>query len=239
MAHTAFEPAMIFWPQPFSDVSTTFMTYSSLVILLVSILFLSGISVLGVLLRRSAFSKEQPRDKGPETAPDSSFFKENLRSAGLTTRLQQSRLTVQQNSSFSPAPERYRYVQSLFERGLSAEDIAAALSMSRHETTQIIALIRIANPRALHSAPPRLSPEESTGPVRSAPLPDPMVRKPVLHASAPSEQPGVIHKSIKLARWLKIRAASASRPKQGGREPPRNPLPNKTGLLCDPLSGYI
>jgi hypothetical protein len=67
-----------------------------------------------------------------------------------------------------------------------------------------------------------------------------MVRKPILHASAPSEQPGVIHKSIKLARWLQTRAASASRRKQGGREPPRTPLlPNKTGLLCDPLSGSI
>lgn len=232
------------------------MTHSSLIILLLSILFCSGTCVLAVLQLRSNSSKDKllaemqaalrslqgselTRDNAPNTEQDNTFFEENLRSAEITTKLQQPRLTIQQNSNSSSAPERYRYIQSLFEKGLSSEDIASTLSMSLHETTQIIALIRIATPRQLDTAaPPRPSTNESNIQSRLVPATEQAVLQAVSQAPSLPQQSAVVRRSIKLARWLKLRASSVSLRKQGGREPPRNPLPNKTSLLCDPLSGY-
>jgi len=232
------------------------MTHSSLLILLFSILFCSGTCVLAVLLKRSNSTKDKllaemqaslhslkrgelAGDDAAETEQDGVFFKENLRSAEITTKLQQPRLTVQQNSNSSSAPERYRYIQSLLEKGLSAEDIASTLSMSLHETTQIVALIRIATPRQLDAAsPPRPSTNESNIQSRLVPAKEQSILQAVSQAPSPPQQSTVVRRSIKLARWLKLRASSVSLQKKGGREPPRNPLPNKTSLLCDPLSGY-
>ena len=232
------------------------MTHSSLLILLFSILFCSGTCVLAVLLKRSNSTKDKllaemqaslhslkrgelAGDDAAETEQDGVFFKENLRSAEITTKLQQPRLTVQQNSNSSSAPERYRYIQSLLEKGLSAEDIASTLSMSLHETTQIVALIRIATPKQLNAAaPPRPSTNESNIQSRLVPAKEQSILQAVSQAPSPPQQSTVVRRSIKLARWLKLRASSVSLQKKGGREPPRNPLPNKTSLLCDPLSGY-
>ncbi len=232
------------------------MTHSTLIILLLSILFCSGTCVLAVMLLRSNSSKdkllsemqvalrslqssEKSGDNALNSEQETTFFEENLRSAEITTKLQQPRLTVQQNSNSSSAPERYRYIQSLLAKGLSAEDIASTLSMSLHETTQIVALIRIATPKQLNAAaPPRPSTNESTIQSRLVPATEHAVQKAVSQAPSLPQQSAVVRKSIKLARWLKLRASSVSLQKKGGREPPRNPLPNKTSLLCDPLSGY-
>ncbi|MBV5306534.1 MAG: hypothetical protein J0652_07575 [Desulfobulbaceae bacterium] len=234
------------------------MTPSSLLILLFSILFCSGTCVLAVLLKRSNSTKDKmlaemqadlhslkrngiAGDDTAETEQDGIFFTENLRSAEITTKLQQSRLTVQQNSNIASAPERYRYILSLLEMGLNAKDIASTLSMSLEETTQIIALIRIANPVQLDAASPTPSPslEESSDLNQHVPAikPDPnncVSQEPLL-----PQKHEVVNKSMKLARWLKRHASSINLRKQGSREPPRNPLPHKTALRCDPLSGYI
>lgn len=232
------------------------MTHSSLLILLFSILFCSGTCVLAVLLKRSNSTKDKllaemqaslhslkrsglAGDDTAETKQDGVFFKENLRSAEITTKLQRSRLTVQQNSNFASAPERYRYILSLLERGLNAKDIASTLSMSLDETTQIIALIRIANPGQLDAVSPTPFMEESNS-LNQHVLPaiKPVAGESVSQAPSLPQKLEVVNKSMKLARWLRLHASSVSLRKQGSREPPRNPLPNKTGLRCDPLSGY-
>jgi len=231
------------------------MTHSSLLILLFSILFCSGTCVLAVLLKRSNSTKDKllaemqaslhslkrsglAGDDTADTEQDGVFFKENLRSAEITTKLQQSRLTVQQSSNFASAPERYRYILSLLEMGLNAKDIASTLSMSLDETTQIIALIRIANPGQLDAVSPTPSLEESNHLNLHVPAIKPAAGKSVSQVPSLPQKHEVANKSMKLARWLKLHASSVSLRKQGSREPPRNPLPNKTGLRCDPLSGY-
>lgn len=231
------------------------MTHSSLLILLFSILFCSGTCVLALLLKRSNSTKDKllaemqaslhslkrsglAGDDTAETEQDGVFFKENLRSAEITTKLQQSRLTVQQNSNFASAPERYRYILSLLEMGLSAKDIASTLSMSLDETTQIIALIRIANPGQLDAVSPTPFMEESNHLNQHVPAIKPAAGKSVTQPPSLPQKLEVANKSMKLARWLRLHASTASLRKQGSREPPRNPLPHKTGLRCDPLSGY-
>jgi hypothetical protein len=76
-----------------------------------------------------------------------SEFQNNLNQAEITTRLQKSRLSVQHtNSSMSP-PERYRYVHSLAESGMSSQEIASVLSISVHEAEQLVNLSRLAHPQ--------------------------------------------------------------------------------------------
>jgi hypothetical protein len=149
------------------------MTSYPIAILLTSILFCTGTTVLAVMLKRSNSNKDQLLTKMQATmdarkkyspgkvqelqlATQTNIFNENLRAAELTTRLQQPRLSVQQ-CRYSPAtPERYRYIQSMVKNGMSAQEIASTLSMSLHaatlamslhETTQIVTLIRMAHPQ--------------------------------------------------------------------------------------------
>jgi hypothetical protein len=122
--------------------------------------------------------------------------------------------------------------------GLNAKDIASTLSMSLDETTQIIALIKIANPGQLDAVSPTPLMEESNHLNQHVPAIKQAAGKSVSQAPSLPQKLEVVNKSMKLARWLRLHASSVSLRKQGSREPPRNPLPNKTGLRCDPLSGY-
>jgi len=79
--------------------------------------------------------------------PAVNIFDDNLRAAELTTRLQQPRLTMQQGCYIPAAPERYRYIQPMAEKGMNAHEIASMLSISLHEATQLVTLTRMARPQ--------------------------------------------------------------------------------------------
>ncbi len=70
-------------------------------------------------------------------------FNQNLSDAGITTRLQSSRLSTQSRPDAPEAPERYRYFHRLAGSGMEAEEIASVLSISRHEASQLITLSRL------------------------------------------------------------------------------------------------
>lgn len=70
-------------------------------------------------------------------------FQKSLGDAEITTRLQQSRLTTQHSSTPAKTPERYRYVKSLSENGMDAEEIASVLSISAQEAAQLVNLSRL------------------------------------------------------------------------------------------------
>ncbi|MBU1567401.1 MAG: hypothetical protein KJ630_17475 [Proteobacteria bacterium] len=72
-------------------------------------------------------------------------FQNSLGEAERTTNLQMTRL----NEIRSPerprnSPERYSYIHSLTEKGLSVEEIASILTISTHEARQLVALSKIA-----------------------------------------------------------------------------------------------
>lgn len=271
-----------------------------IIILLFSILFCTATTVLAVMLKRSNSNKDKllaemqaSLSSLRETDQDGAIFEDDLRSAELTTRFQQPRLSAQQQSH-SAAPERYRYIQSMVEMNLSAEEIAATLSMSLHETTQIITLIRMANPPRQDDASALPSPEgknsrsnqhsnqnlnqnlnqnilsrwttatknekqkdSGDGILTTALCEDSSAselkndchrtkptttqhpgKKCASHQPPASAQSGVVHRSRKLARWLRIRALPTCLRSQGSREPPRKPLPCGNNLSPAPLSGY-
>lgn len=231
------------------------MTSSSIIILLTSILFCTVTIVLASMLKRSNNSKDKllaemqaalsllqrsGNNQGNDlnTEQSTTIFDDNLRAAELTTRLQQPRLTAQQGSYAPAPPERYRYIQSMVEKGLNVEEIASTLSMSLHETTQLVTLIRMAHPqhRNNESSLPALDIADDLN-IVSAP------REQLTRACAPKQVPalkttGTVNKSIKFARWLKGRAIAPSLRKQTGREPPSQPLPHIAGRSCQPLPGY-
>lgn len=61
----------------------------------------------------------------------------------LTVNLQQSRLPSPSYSRTMSPPERYRYVRSFVENGMSSEEIASILSISNHEADQLVNLSRL------------------------------------------------------------------------------------------------
>lgn len=71
-------------------------------------------------------------------------FQNSLQVAELSTQLQAPRTSAQTTPKKSFAPEKYKYAQSLAEKGMSAEEIGSILTMSSHETNQLISLSRIA-----------------------------------------------------------------------------------------------
>jgi hypothetical protein len=250
------------------------MTNHHLIILLFSILFCTGSTIVAFLLKRSNSSKDKllaqmqsalrcHQGSSVEYGPNAALFDEDLRSAALTTRLQQPRLHVQQNSVGAAAPERYRYIQSMAEMGLSAEEIASTLSMSLHETTQIITLIKMASPKQQDTVKPLPT---SCAAVTDCPVATHgrPVEKGILRRPPVAEKSETVRKSQtpmngtsafrsplsckknkqvgckaqKLARWLKTRALPSLLRKQSSREPPRKLLPGKDPLFPTPLSGY-
>lgn len=66
--------------------------------------------------------------------------------ADLTTELQKPRLKSHAGHNASAPPEKYSYIHSLTEKGMSEEDIASLLSISLHETRQLVNLSKLARP---------------------------------------------------------------------------------------------
>jgi len=83
-------------------------------------------------------------------------FQKNLSDAELTTRLQQPRLSAQRSLSKTNAPERYLYVRSLAQNGMSAKEIAAILSISTQEAEQLVNLSRLAQSPTTNTKSPEL-----------------------------------------------------------------------------------
>ncbi|MFH2123555.1 MAG: hypothetical protein ABIJ50_08765 [Pseudomonadota bacterium] len=231
------------------------MSSYPIAILLTSILFCTGTTVLAIMLTRSNRNKDKlltemqatlarrhpgitddEHHHGDEVTTH--IFDDHMREAELTTRLQQSRLTAQ-HCGHSPAPERYRYIHSMVRQGMNAQEIAATLSMSVHEISQIISLIQVAHPRQEDSKKPvslQQSPDnrESTSAIKKQPT-----RRSAQNQSSASMTACTVNKSIKLAKWLKLRAVSPwCLRKQSSREPPVRPSPQAEGISCRPLPGY-
>jgi len=233
------------------------MTNYSLTILLISILFCTVSTVLTIMLKRANNNQEkllaemratlgtqqnnaedQEEQKGNYRTAN--IFDDNLRAEELTTRLQHPRLTMQQCGSSPATPERYGYIQSMVEKGMNAQEIASMFSMSLHETTQLVTLIKMARQPQPCNNEGHLPVQESAGNqnMHSATL-DQTVRL-YAHKQAPAPRlSGTINKSIKLARWLKGRALAPCLRKQGSREPPPHPLPRDQGIPYHPVpAGY-
>lgn len=78
---------------------------------------------------------------------DITAFQKSIAQAQLTTRFQIPRLHAAQGNantqSASKIPEKYSYIRSLTEKGMSAEEIASVLSISPHEASQLVKLTMI------------------------------------------------------------------------------------------------
>ncbi len=232
------------------------MSSYPIIILLTSILFCTGTTVLTVKLKRSNRKKDKlltdmqtildslhlglaDNENRQETDNTKNIFDDNMRTAEITTRLQRSRLIVQQGG-YSPAtPERYRYIQSMVFKGMNVEEIADTLSMSLHEATQIISLIKVAHPQ--EDANKKLLPlQDRVNNEDHTPATTEQQTRQSAHKQFPAlRTAGTVNKSIKLARWLKFRAVVPwCLRKQSSREPPTRPSPQAEGISFRPLPGY-
>ena len=71
-------------------------------------------------------------------------FQRDLNKAELTAQLQKPRTSLQASSDVSNAPEKYSYIHSLMQKGMSAEEIGSILTISTHEAKQLVTLSAIA-----------------------------------------------------------------------------------------------
>lgn len=72
-------------------------------------------------------------------------FQTNLDKAERATKLHSSRqIEITPPERPRNSPERYRYIHSLAEKGLSVEEIASILTISTHEARQLVVLSKIA-----------------------------------------------------------------------------------------------
>lgn len=231
------------------------MTSFSIAILLISSLFCMGCTALVVIFKRSTSNKDKLlaemrtalealqkdntlKEENPGSGQAELIFDDNLRAAELTTRLQQSRLSVQQRGYSSATPERYHYIQAMVTKGMSVQEIASTLFMSLAETTQLVTLIKMAQPHPGFSEENNLAQELTASDDRQSATVA-QHHRPVNRQQAPaSSMSGGINKSIKLARWLKKYALTPCLRKQSGREPPPHPLPQSETRYCHPLPGY-
>ncbi len=231
------------------------MTSYSIAILLISILFCTVSTVLTIMLKRANNNQEKllaemraALEAGQNNAEDqeeqrgtcrtANIFDDNLRAAELTTRLQYPRLTMQQCGPSPATPERYHYIQSMVDNGMNAQEIASMLSMSLHETTQLVTLIKMVRQPQPNNEE-FLPVQEIAGNhnMRSSTLDQP--GRQYVKKQAPALQIyNTVNKSIKLARWLKGRALAPYLRKQSSREPPPHPLPRDQGIPCHPVPGY-
>lgn len=81
------------------------------------------------------------QDGFDHTSPES--FTTMLRTASLTTGLQAPRLQTMAGMD-KQAPEKYRILARLASQGMGADEIAAALGISRAEARQLLSLSRMA-----------------------------------------------------------------------------------------------
>ncbi len=87
--------------------------------------------------------REQLTAKDNEPSPQNGFD-ESLNQADITTHLQISRIRHYDKDSSVLPPERYRYIRSLIAAGMSADKIAAILSISPQEAIQLVQLSKLA-----------------------------------------------------------------------------------------------
>ena len=78
---------------------------------------------------------------------DNKKFQTSIDTVELTTRFQSTRLKAahassSETSSFH-APEKYSYIRTLSEKGMDADEIAALLSISPQEASQLVTLAMI------------------------------------------------------------------------------------------------
>jgi len=71
-------------------------------------------------------------------------FQRDLDKADLTAQLQKPRTSLQASSGASNTPEKYSYIHSLMQKGMSAEEIGSILTISTHEAKQLVTLSTIA-----------------------------------------------------------------------------------------------
>lgn len=236
------------------------MTTTTTIILLLSTLGCLGATAALFMLMRSIARKDAllieleakltsaaiiPAEAGKNSTP----FNENLRIAALTTRLQQPRLALQQNCP-AKAPDRYTYIKSLVAKGMKAPEIASLLSMSIQETSQLITLIRMAQPDLQEDSTQEFTPDNTLPGVPAESCPYPCCTTQVDHDEhIPPSNPGDIQplncrkdsrpRPMKLARWIKNKASSFTPHNQSGREPPFTLHPNgERGRPLQPLPGY-
>jgi len=66
-------------------------------------------------------------------------FASKLSEAGITTKLQQTRMQLQSGSAGEP-PEKYKFFSNLVAKGMKAEEIAEVLGISTTEASQLVQL---------------------------------------------------------------------------------------------------
>ena len=70
-------------------------------------------------------------------------FKADLTQAELSTKMQHSRLQFNRQGEDLRTPERYHYIHSMAQKGMTANDIAAILAISTQEADQLVALANL------------------------------------------------------------------------------------------------
>ncbi len=103
--------------------------------------------LLAEQLTETSISLEQTRAKLAGVLAEQEIaetFENRLGTAELTTKLQQPRLGGHYASERQRhSPEKYGFIHSLAQRGMSAEEIASILAISAHEARQLVTLAKI------------------------------------------------------------------------------------------------
>lgn len=107
-------------------------------------------SLLSTQLTQTTMSLEYNKKKLSELQKrhkEITEFQKSIREAELTTNLQKPRLLAShEESGYAPSknvPEKYSYIRSLTEKGMSVKEIAALLSISPQEANQLVTLTMI------------------------------------------------------------------------------------------------
>lgn len=77
------------------------------------------------------------------TARTFANFKADLTQAELSTKMQQSRLQFNRQCDDPRPPERYHYIHSMTQKGMTVDDIAAILTISNQEADQLVTLANL------------------------------------------------------------------------------------------------
>lgn len=93
-----------------------------------------------IALEQSRQAMQQLQDQ----KADQTGFTEDLRNAGLATRLQKPRLDPLFQSAATAAPAKYGFIHSLLEREMPVQEIASILAISLQEANQLVALSKLA-----------------------------------------------------------------------------------------------
>lgn len=132
-----------------------FLTINCLLFVFVIIAVLGSLKIISLAkenrllsnqLTETTISLEQTRkdlEKTREKYRQVSDFQSTMNHAELTTQLQKPRLNHQNQVKENTTPEKYRYIHSLTKRGMTPEEIASILSISTHESRQLVTLAQL------------------------------------------------------------------------------------------------